>query len=143
MQYGWLVLLIPAAGLFFGFIGLLGGQPEFAAFGWAVVKWSVIGGISWKLIQVAFEMAFPKHLPTQYRHYLNPHLQDGWIEDTGKTKVLHADGYAFEMANIRGRLHWREVDPITKEPYHGWNVDSPGHMAELVKSIVNLREGRV
>lgn len=79
-------------------------------------------------------------------------LENGSFEYVDKhTRILHADGYAFELTNrFNGRLHWREVDPASKQPLERWVTSHERHAAYLgqdriaredIMTKVNKRKG--
>ena len=54
-------------------------------------------------------------------------LESGHFEYVDRnTKILHADGYAFEVTNrFNGHLMWREVDPASREGIGSWTQAHP------------------
>lgn len=77
-------------------------------------------------------------------------LGSGYVEEVDRnTKILHADGYAFEMTNrFGGRLQWREVDPSSKTPISTWIQAHDGDlrgqaqvMKDYIVTKVNKRKG--
>lgn len=97
-----------------------------------ILKFVGIVGIGAIFLKKAIDFLFPftdqeRSTPPKL---INPRadtdLENGWVEMIdNSTRILHADGFAFELKNIRGRLHWREVDAYDRTPKESWLTANP------------------
>lgn len=116
---------------------------------WVFIKWIAILWLGIKVLGAIFPRSETPSEPQLLYPQRDTDLEQGHVEYVNKsTRILHADGYAFEMQNRDGRLHWREVDPTNKTPLERWTSAHPRDlrgekrvMAESIKTRVNKRKG--
>jgi hypothetical protein len=143
-----LILIVPLLGLLAGAIGL---GDQLFAFIFQAGKWIVIGIVALWVLGAVFPRTEGSSAPQLLHPQRDTDLENGYFERTDRSGgILHADGYAFEMRNMGGKLHWREVEPNSKVPLESWISAHPKDaairgekrvMSEHIKIRVNRRKG--
>jgi hypothetical protein len=138
-------------------IGTLAGIAYDPVFMWKLlefVKWILIIFLVWKVgnwfVDLDSRVSHRSQEP-ELLNKLDTPLENGYMERVDRSSaILHADGYSFEMKNIGGRLHWREIDPSSRTPLETWVSAHPKHAAlkgektvaaDHIRMRVNRRKG--
>ncbi len=144
-----LILIVPLIGLLAGVFALSSGAIQIGGLLWIVIPLIVLFLIGSFLSRLS-------STPSQGNQLIHPQrdtpLESGSYEVVDKnTRILHADGYAFELTNrFNGRLFWREVDPASKQPLERWITSHERHASYLgedriarehITTRVNKRKG--
>lgn len=132
------ILVLLSLPIIIGIIALIATGQDFSK----LLGWGVGVIVGWTVLSILGRMIRPT---TTQPHLLYPQrdtpLEQGYVENVDRnTRILHADGYAFEMTNrFDGRLWWREIDPETKQPLEKWITSHERHAAYLGQDNI-LRE---
>ena len=144
-----LILIVPLIGLIAGVFALSSGTLQIGGLLWIVIPLIVLFLLGSFLSRLSSTPAQPNQLIHPQR---DTPLESGHSEYVDKnTRILHADGYAFELTNrFNGRIFWREVDPTSKQPLERWITSHERHAAYLgedrivrehITTRINQRKG--